>query len=643
MKDKEIEGLPQAGDQKAIDKKLRELMGPPPQEATEDEILESRGLKKPKLEEPTKVVAKDPVFVEVTNSKDLDMLDDENVEEDSTTSEAVDDIVAKEADTVLESEDAEVAKAFLPSKKGISTKLHKLADILWGNPTNRWRTIIIIFLFILMTIFVPQSRYFLLNTAGVRSSVSLTVLEESSQQPLKNIEVTINGQSSLTDGDGKATVKRVKLGKTTLRIKKRAYAELSKVITIGWGSNPIGNFNLKAVGTQYSFVVKDLLSGLPIDYAEAGVGEAISTADKNGKVLIATDPSNVQNIVITVNAKSYRTEKVSISVDSKVEQVVQMVPARKSVFISKRTGKYDLFKVDVDGKNEGLILKGTGSEQEGMALLSHPADEFTAYVSTRDNARNKDGFLLSTLLIINLGDNSIKSITQSESIKLIGWSGDRLVYMQIVAGASAFSEKRYRIMSYDYKTTDKRELAAGNYFNDTVLVGGVVYYANTGLTLDDGSSNFSKINVDGSGKQIVVNKLVWNIFRSTYEKMTLSVDQDWYDYKIGTTTTTKLAGQPAGLKSFTYFDSPDLKHSLWVEERDGKGVLLAYDTITKTDKALKTQSGLISTVRWLSNNTVVYRIHTSQETADYVLNLDGGEAKKIKDVTNTIGIDQGYY
>ncbi len=643
MKDKEIEGLPQAGNQKAIDKKMRELMGPPPQEATEDEILESRGLKKPKLEEPAKVVAEDPVFVEVTSSKDLDMLDDENVEEDSTTSEAVDDIVAKEADTVLESEDSEVAKAFLPTKKGIGAKFHKIADILWGNSTKRWRTIVIIFLFILMTIFVPQSRYFLLNTAGVRSSVSLTVFEDSSQQPLKNIEVTINGQNSLTDGDGKATVKRVKLGKTTLRIKKRAYAELSKVITIGWGSNPIGNFNLKAVGTQYSFVVKDLLSGLPIDYAEAGVGEAISTADKNGKVLIATDPGNVQNIVITVNAKSYRTEKVSITVDSKAEQIVQMVPARKSVFISKRTGKYDLFKVDVDGKNESLILKGTGSEQEGMALLSNPADEFTAYVSTRDNARNKDGFLLSSLLIVNISDNTTKSITQSESIKLIGWSGDRLVYMQIVAGASAFSEKRYRIMSYDYKTTDKRELAAGNYFNDTVLVGGVVYYANTGLTLDDGSSNFSKINVDGSGKQVVVNKLVWNIFRSTYEKMTLSVDQDWYDYKIGTTTTTKLAGQPAGLKNFTYFDSPDLKHSLWVEERDGKGVLLAYDTIAKTDKALKTQSGLVSTVRWLSNNTVVYRIHTSQETADYVLNLDGGEAKKIKDVTNTIGIDQGYY
>ena len=206
MKDKEIEGLPQAGNQKAIDKRMRELMGPPPQEATADEILESRGLKKPKIEEPAKVVVKDPVFVEVTSSKDLDILDDENVEEDSTTSEAVDDIVAKEADTVLESEDKEVAKAFLPTKKGISAKFHKIADILWGNPTHRWRTIVIIFLFILMTIFVPQSRYFLLNTAGVRSSVSLTVLEDSSQQPLKNIEVTINGQSSLTNGDGKADV-----------------------------------------------------------------------------------------------------------------------------------------------------------------------------------------------------------------------------------------------------------------------------------------------------------------------------------------------------------------------------------------------------------------------------------------------------
>ena len=87
----------------------------------------------------------------------------------------------------------------------------------------------------------------------------------------------------------------------------------------------------------------------------------------------------------------------------------------------------------------------------------------------------------------------------------------------------------------------------------------------------------------------------------------------------------------------------DKKNSLWVDDRDGKSVLLSYDTLARTDKALKTQSGITTSVKWLSNNTVLYRVHTDQETADYVISTDGGDAKKVTDVTNTINIEQGYF
>jgi hypothetical protein len=38
----------------------------------------------------------------------------------------------------------------------------------------------------------------------------------------------------------------------------------------------------------------------------------------------------------------------------------------------------------------------------------------------------------------------------------------------------------------------------------------------------------------------------------------------------------------------------------------------------------------------------VFRVSSGSETADYVLSLDGGEAKKISDVTDITGIDRWY-
>ena len=63
----------------------------------------------------------------------------------------------------------------------------------------------------------------------------------------------------------------------------------------------------------------------------------------------------------------------------------------------------------------------------------------------------------------------------------------------------------------------------------------------------------------------------------------------------------------------------------------------------KEDKVIKTQSGLTYPILWLSDKVAIYRISTDQESADYAISLDGGEAKKIRDVTKTSGIDRWYY
>lgn len=513
----------------------------------------------------------------------------------------------------------------------------------WANPHARKATIFVALVLLISSVVVPGSRYFLLNTAGVRSSASLVVLDDSTQQPLKNVVVTVGQQTGTTDDEGEVRLSNLRLGANNVVLEKRAFAKVERKIIIGWGSNPLGNFKLSPVGSQYSFMISDYLSGKPIDKAEALVGDFSAFSDEKGRLKLTLEPSEGLNEVeVTIKADQYREEKVILSLDSKNEVALAMVPSRSHVFVSKRSGKYDVYKIDADGKNETLLFKGTGTERNDLVLAHNPSKEYAALVSTRENVRNKDGFLLSTLTVINTKDASTVKVAQSERVQVVDWTEDRLVYVQIASGASASDPKRHRLMSYSLEKGESKELAASNYFNDVLAINGFIYFAPSSAYTSEKTS-FYKISADGSGKQTVYAQEVWNAFRTEYDKLVITAGQDWYEYRISDSKVMRLNGEPGSLKSNIYVDSPDHQQSSWVDQRDGKGVLLAYDNSKKEDRQIIEKSGLSNPIRWLSNSAVVFRVSTSQETADYVISLDGGEARKLRDVTNTSGIDQWYY
>lgn len=553
--------------------------------------------------------------------------------------DAVEDIVRSEGDSVLAAEDEELQKAFEPEHpKNLRTKIKDTFWKWWNNKKIRYSTFAGIFVLILLIAIVPTSRYFVLNTVGVRAKASVVVYDDQTDNPLKNVQVSIGAQSATTDINGKAQLTSVKLGKQDLKIQKRAYAETVKTITVGLGSNPLGNASIKAVGSQYSFNITDWLSGKPIDKVEASSGNFDATSDSEGALTLVVDATADENLEVTMKAVGYRDEQVKVEPSSKQSQDVKLVPKRKQPFISKRSGKYDLYKIDADGKNEKLILPGTGTENESIGLVSHPDSEVVALTSTRNNVRNKQGYILTTLSLIDLEDDSNTNVAQSEQVQIIGWSGDRLLYVQIAAGASASNPKRQRLVSYDYKKSDKVELASSNNFNDVLLVGNKVYYS-----LSSPQPGFFVQSVDSKNRTTVIDKETWSIYRTSYSQLDISVAQDWYKMQIGESTAKKESNQPSNLTSRIYSDSADGARSLWVDQRDGKGVLVLYDRDSDKEKALVSQAGLENPVRWLNNTTLVYRIHTPQETADYVLNIEGGSAKKIRDVTSTYGVDRWYH
>ncbi len=626
-----------------LQRKIDELMGPEPEKAPPQSVTPATGAKE--------ASTAPPVANEAQLTKKAEPVQSEPVKEpevsaelgDDETGKAVDDIIKNDSDDLLKAEDEKLAEAFTPKPKPtLKEKVKNFLKAWWDNPKARWATLIGVLLLLAAAFTVPNSRYFMLNTVGVRSSASLVVLDDATQLPLKNVKVTLGGKSSQTDGTGSVRFDKIRLGTNELVIEKRAFAEINRKITIGWGSNPLGDFKLLAVGTQYTFNVAHFLSEKPIEKLEAVSGEASAFSDKEGKIILTLEKGDDAQIA-TIIGEGWRDEEVALPEDPSQPVKVAMVPARKHAFISKRSGKYDVYKIDVDGRNEEVALAGTGSERDDIALVPHPSANVVGLVSTRDNERNKDGYLLSTLTIIDLSDNTTQEVATAEKIQIVGWVGNRVIFVQTVAGTSAANPNRSRLTSFDYKDALSKELASSNYFNDVLVSGGKVYFAPSSSFQSDENIGVFKINPDGTDKVSVMTSEVWSFPRTSYSSVVAYTGSDWYEYKLGESQSKALTGPPADQKDRVYVDSPDGKRSLWVEERDGKGTLLVYDIAGGEDSVLTAQSGLVHPVRWIDATTIVYRIHTDEESADYVMSTEGGEARKLKDVTNTGGADGWYY
>ncbi len=567
--------------------------------------------------------------------------------EDIGTSKAVDEIIASEADELLAARDHDPATLTDEDEKSNSKgkKKSSLLSRWWHSKRARNTTLVLMLIAIIVAGIVPASRYFVLNNAGVRSAASINVLDETTGQPLKNVEFSLGGTSGKTDKEGTVKLTGLRLGTQTMSVKKAAFAEVSQPVTLGWGSNPLGEFRLKPVGTQYRITVNDFVSKKPIAKIEASSGQANARANEAGEIVITIPVADIdqEKIEIELTGEGLRTEKIAMPLGKQDVQLVQMVPARKQVFISKRSGTFDVYKVDVDGKNEEKVLSGSGSERpEAIALSIHPTKNIAALVSARDNSKNKDGYTLSNLTIIDLNDNAATTAAQSERIQMVGWIDNKLTYVKIASGASAASADRHRLISYDLDSRTEKELASTNYFNDILMVDKSIYYTPASYNVN-GSVGLFKTNADGSNKKTIYDKEVWNLFRTSYDKLSVSMGLEWFDLAIGTDVLTRASSAPPILKSRVYVNNTDDSVSLWVDERDGKGVLLSYDTATKADKILQSQSGLKNPVRWLTNKHIIYRVNNNQETADYILNTDGGQPQKIRDVTDTAGIDRWYY
>jgi hypothetical protein len=565
-----------------------------------------------------------PHEVEFRNDVDIDKVVDEIVNEDSDKLLAVEDAVR----------DNQYGRK-PEQKKGILRKVKSVFWAWWNNKKLRYRTIIGLFILLIVGMLIPPTRYAILNTAGVRVKASMVVVDSDTGLPLKNIPVKVQDKEVRSDEDGTVTFENIKQGSTKIIVDKKGYAKYEKKVVFGWGSNPIGEQPIIATGAQYGFVLSDWLSKEPItSEVEATSGEDVATADEEGKVTL-TVGEVIESGKVTIKAEGYREETIDLSNVNVDEYEVKMVQSKQHVFVSNRNGEYDIYKIYADKKNEQILLPATGKEREVPYIVPHQSRDYVAIVSSRDGDVNRENFVLDGLFVVDVNSNESYKVTRSEQLQVVGWSGDNLIYVAVVEGVSAGNSQRSRLISYDLDTKQRTDLAAANYFNDVKLVNDKVYYAVSSYGVPQSQAKLFSISVDGKDKRTLVDKQVWSVFRKDYATLLFnSEDQTWYQQALDSATGSieKLAASPNIRSSRQYIVSPNLKTAVWVDIRDGKGVLLQYDVEKKNEKVIVTEAGLDYPVYWIGESTVVYRIDKNGETSDSVVNLLSGETQKISDV-----------
>jgi hypothetical protein len=556
------------------------------------------------------------------------------VVEDPKTEAAVDDIFAKEGDDLLAVQDAQYAPP-APPKRGFWKKIGHFFAVWWRNKWARWITIAVLLVAMGTVSVIPKARYAALNTVGVRSSSSVLVLDNTTQLPLKNVAVTLGGREVRTDVKGVANFKDLKLGPYKLTIKRIAFAPQTRDVTIGWGSNPLGTFKLQATGIQYVLSVTDYLSGKPVIGAEVTSEEANALSDRKGKVVLTFEDTEVTTLAVEVGAPGYRKEALTLDAAASTVANVMLVPAEKAVYLSKQSGKHDVYSSDLDGQNKKLLLAGTGNENNNLSLAVSPDNAFAALVSTRDNKRDEDGYLLFTLTIINIHAGTAVTADHAQQLQLIDWVGDRLVYRMTLAGASAAHPQRNRIISFNYGSNSRTQLATANQFNMALSAKGYVYYAPSSSD-PQVAVGLYRVKTDGSGRKRLSEGEVWTGLRTTYNTLSLQTPDGWYSYALNSDQFSK-AGPPPSTVSYAFADDSKSRRSAWTDIRDGKGALLLYDVDKDANATLATRDGLTTPLRWVGDKAIMYRVITSAETADYVVSPDGGPSHKLADVTAAHG------
>ncbi len=490
---------------------------------------------------------------------------------------------------------------------------------------------------------IPVTRYGMLGVF-VKKDVSLTVLDATSKKPVSGAMVTMGVYSATSNANGVAKLDSVPVGEYTLKVQKKYYEASSGSYTVPVLSTPADSKpTIKATGRTVTIMVKNKITGDVVSGAVIIVSGSSATTDSKGSAEIIL-PVQQAAQKGTVKASNYNDAALEVTVGNGDEQKldVDLTPSGKVFFLSKRTGKIDVMKSNLDGANPETVVAGTGKESDGETVLLSTTDwKYLALLASRDSDKAK-------LYLIDTATGKLTAMDEGDvSFQLVGWSGHQFVY-QVTRSQNLWADKRQALKSFNAEnaklaTLDESQGSGNNFYDyaseslaNQYIVGSQVIYTKSwdigsSVSYDDRQSAIMSVDVTGNNKKSLKNFAVSEVAYfdahlyepgGVFYRAAARSDGkgSYYEYEDAKLFATADTNDTKFYNTFysTYLISPSGKKTLWYEQRDGKNVIFVGDASGNNAREIGTSDYI--PYGWYSDDFLLFSLKGSEL---YVMSATG--------------------
>lgn len=491
---------------------------------------------------------------------------------------------------------------------------------------------------------VPITRYGILGTF-IKKDVTIHTTDVQTGKPISDIELALDGKTVKTDASGMATFRQISAGPHNLNATKKYYDTTRQSVDVPlFGAPSQIALGMKAIGRQITVKVTNKLNGQPLNKVNIAAADTIATTDEKGvaEMVLPADKATVDG---TLKAQGYNQGNVTIKI-SDASNEFSMVPAGKLYFLSKRTGKIDVMRSDIDGSNVQTVIAGTGREEESNTVLLASRDwRNLALLSRRDSPKPK-------LYHIDTGSEKMSVIDEgADYFTLVGWHNDSFIYEinrnTPVSQPKSEALKSYNVTSNALTTLDENKAestSAIDYARETI---GNVYIIESGLVYtkewsayylsphraDGQKTTINFVKPDGSGRKVLKDFDATNgvsisaklykpqevYFRVQTNTKSSDVKTAYYEYEADRVVLASGIDDDKFYGFYpTYLLSPAGKSTFWYEPRDGKNSLFAGDAKAGNPKEVAALSEY-KTYGWYSDE---YLLLSKKGSELYILPHD---------------------
>lgn len=505
---------------------------------------------------------------------------------------------------------------------------HEIHGVGTGKPIPKWQAFLktkkgkivavlaAVVVIVVVLFAVPTTRYAMAGLV-IKKDVTVLVTDNQTGKPISDAQLNLNGKNLKTDNTGKATFTSVPVGPITIKADKKYYEAGSVGITVPIISPvEMGVIKLQATGRQVPVTVLNKISGKPVANAALAVLDTSVKTNEEGKAIIVLPADKAtEKAAITLDGYNSLEAEITVTEREDTKNTFSIAPAGKIFFLSKRTGKINVMKSNLDGTNPEIVVAGTGKEDEGDTVLLAARDwSYLALRAKRDSDKPK-------LYLIDTATSKLTVIDEGDAtFTPVGWHNDQFIYTVLRHNVQVWQPKQAALKSFNAKTAKltildetagegtsaydyTRELIDSVYIldNEITYVKAWNTYFNYAGKLSGRYMQIVSVKPTGEGKHTVkqfpegtdsfIRARLYKPGEIYYYTRDNGADVI-YEYEHGkfekitniTPATFDTAYYP------TYLLSPSGQATFWYEPRDGKNTLLIGNAGGEDQKELTTLS-----------------------------------------------------